>query len=82
MFTVDHLPFGGIGQSGTGAYHGKTGFEEFSHKKPVFATKQMLEGINTLVALKFLYLSILCIYHITPYHAIAYYTISIRGQGR
>ena len=71
MFTVDHLPFGGIGQSGTGAYHGKTGFEEFSHKKPVFATKQMLEGINTLVALKFLYLSILCIYHITPYHAIA-----------
>ena len=49
MFLADHLPFGGIGHSGTGAYHGKTGFEEFSHKKPVYATKQMLESINRLV---------------------------------
>lgn len=29
------LPFGGIGQSGMGAYHGRTGFETFSHLKPV-----------------------------------------------
>ncbi len=30
-----HLPFGGVGQSGTGSYHGKAGFDDFSHKKSV-----------------------------------------------
>lgn len=30
-----HLPFGGIGTSGTGSYHGKKSFEEFSHEKSV-----------------------------------------------
>jgi aldehyde dehydrogenase (NAD+) len=29
------LPFGGIGSSGTGAYHGRYGFETFSHRKAV-----------------------------------------------
>lgn len=29
------LPFGGIGNSGMGAYHGYDGFKEFSHMKPV-----------------------------------------------
>ncbi|MDG5816813.1 aldehyde dehydrogenase [Chitinispirillales bacterium ANBcel5] len=29
------LPFGGVGHSGTGRYHGKWGFEEFSHKKSI-----------------------------------------------
>ncbi|MGO9508642.1 MAG: aldehyde dehydrogenase family protein [Mycobacterium sp.] len=29
------LPFGGVGPSGMGAYHGKWGFEEFSHRKSV-----------------------------------------------
>lgn len=33
---VDELPFGGIGASGTGAYHGRAGFETFCHKKSVF----------------------------------------------
>ncbi|HLR42327.1 MAG TPA: aldehyde dehydrogenase [Pseudogracilibacillus sp.] len=28
-----HLPFGGVGQSGLGAYHGKTSFKTFSHAK-------------------------------------------------
>lgn len=28
-----HLPFGGVGQSGMGAYHGYASFEVFSHKK-------------------------------------------------
>lgn len=32
---VDTLPFGGIGESGTGAYHGKFSFDAFSHKKAV-----------------------------------------------
>jgi aldehyde dehydrogenase (NAD+) len=30
------LPFGGVGNSGMGAYHGRTSFETFSHRKPVF----------------------------------------------
>ena len=30
-----HLPFGGVGPSGMGSYHGKTGFEIFSHKKSI-----------------------------------------------
>lgn len=32
----EHLPFGGVGKSGLGAYHGEAGFETFSHMKPVF----------------------------------------------
>ncbi|MDR6923613.1 aldehyde dehydrogenase [Chryseobacterium sp. 2987] len=31
----DHLPFGGTGASGIGNYHGKYGFEAFSHQKSV-----------------------------------------------
>ena len=30
------LPFGGVGPSGMGGYHGKAGFDTFSHAKPVF----------------------------------------------
>lgn len=32
----ENLPFGGVGKSGIGAYHGEKGFETFSHLKPVF----------------------------------------------
>jgi aldehyde dehydrogenase (NAD+) len=37
MFHVlaPQLPFGGVGRSGTGAYHGRWGFETFSHRKSV-----------------------------------------------
>ena len=31
----DHLPFGGVGNSGIGNYHGKYGFQAFSHMKSV-----------------------------------------------
>lgn len=31
----ENLPFGGVGNSGMGAYHGKTGFDTFSHQKSV-----------------------------------------------
>ncbi|PTT22252.1 aldehyde dehydrogenase [Chryseobacterium sp. HMWF028] len=31
----DNLPFGGVGSSGIGNYHGKYGFEAFSHQKAV-----------------------------------------------
>lgn len=32
----DALPFGGIGPSGTGAYHGRDGFRRFSHARAVY----------------------------------------------
>lgn len=34
-FTNKRLPFGGVGYSGIGAYHGKLSFELFSHQKPI-----------------------------------------------
>ncbi|MDD2586493.1 MAG: aldehyde dehydrogenase [Syntrophomonadaceae bacterium] len=33
--TTKYLPFGGIGQSGTGNYHGRASFDRFVHKKSV-----------------------------------------------
>jgi aldehyde dehydrogenase (NAD+) len=43
----DNLPFGGVGPSGTGAYHGKAGFDVFSHhksvlRKPTFPDPKLL----------------------------------------
>ncbi len=35
------LPFGGVGPSGMGAYHGQEGFEAFSHKKGVFLQSRL-----------------------------------------
>ncbi len=35
QFLVPALPFGGVGASGIGAYHGERGFETFSHMKAV-----------------------------------------------
>jgi aldehyde dehydrogenase (NAD+) len=32
---VDQLPFGGVGESGMGAYHGRLSFETFSHHRAV-----------------------------------------------
>ncbi len=34
-FAAHNLPFGGVGMSGMGAYHGKHSFDLFSHLKPV-----------------------------------------------
>ncbi|WP_282081096.1 aldehyde dehydrogenase [Aquimarina algiphila] len=34
-FTEQSLPFGGVGDSGIGNYHGKYGFETFSHYKSI-----------------------------------------------
>ncbi len=36
QFAQEALPFGGVGASGMGAYHGRTGFETFARKKAVF----------------------------------------------
>ena len=34
-FSNNRLPFGGVGNSGIGAYHGKLSFDTFSHKKAI-----------------------------------------------
>lgn len=46
--SVPNAPFGGVGESGIGAYHGKYGFDTFSHKRTVMRKP-------TLVDLKFAY---------------------------
>lgn len=33
--SVPTLPFGGVGESGTGAYHGKLSYETFTHRRTV-----------------------------------------------
>jgi aldehyde dehydrogenase (NAD+) len=47
--TVSHLlgrdlPFGGIGASGMGAYHGKTGFDTFTHYRSVLTRSARFES--------------------------------------
>lgn len=43
----DGIPFGGIGASGIGSYHGKAGFDTFSHYKPVLQVRGLF-GLNWL----------------------------------
>ncbi len=40
----EHLPFGGVGESGLGAYHGETGFRRFSHEKGVLLQSRWAQG--------------------------------------
>ncbi|WP_375204210.1 coniferyl aldehyde dehydrogenase [Hyphococcus sp.] len=40
----ENLPFGGVGKSGVGAYHGEAGFNTFSHLKPVFYQSRFSSG--------------------------------------
>ncbi|GAA4274281.1 aldehyde dehydrogenase [Aquimarina gracilis] len=42
-FTEQTLPFGGVGDSGIGNYHGKFGFETFSHYKSVLQKPFLIE---------------------------------------
>ncbi len=42
------LPFGGIGPSGIGCYHGIDGFREFSHLKSVYSQSPMEEVVGFL----------------------------------
>ncbi|MBO5948479.1 aldehyde dehydrogenase [bacterium] len=37
------MPFGGFGESGMGAYHGKFGFDTFSHKKSILDKKTWID---------------------------------------
>ncbi|CAH9146963.1 unnamed protein product [Cuscuta epithymum] len=43
QFVCDTLPFGGVGASGLGRYHGKYSFDEFSHEKAVLHRTFYLE---------------------------------------
>jgi len=46
-YTAPSLPFGGVGNSGIGSYHGKAGFDTFSHYKSV-VTKPFLLDVKLL----------------------------------
>ena len=39
-----NLPFGGVGNSGIGSYHGKRSFEAFSHRKGILERKMSMES--------------------------------------
>ena len=46
--TIIHLatsamPFGGVGESGMGGYHGRTGFETFSHYRSIVDKKTWMD---------------------------------------
>ncbi|KAK3792234.1 hypothetical protein RRG08_035989 [Elysia crispata] len=42
------LPFGGVGNSGMGAYHGKHSFDAFSHSKAVLEKSLGMESANSI----------------------------------
>jgi len=48
--SMEDLPFGGIGPSGMGAYHGEDGFRTFSHARAVF--KQAKLDVAKLAGIK------------------------------
>ncbi len=40
---TDQMGFGGVGESGMGAYHGKVGFDAFSHEKSIVHKKNWID---------------------------------------
>lgn len=42
-FANAELPFGGVGESGMGAYHGRYGFETFSHRRAVYTRSTLVD---------------------------------------
>uniref|UniRef100_A0A8C2BDJ6 Aldehyde dehydrogenase n=1 Tax=Cyprinus carpio TaxID=7962 RepID=A0A8C2BDJ6_CYPCA len=45
-YTVDTLPFGGVGNSGMGRYHGKHTFDQLSHHRACLIKSFAMEGLN------------------------------------
>ena len=41
--TTEHLPFGGVGESGMGSYHGKKSFDSFTHEKSVMRKSFLID---------------------------------------
>ncbi|XP_050542658.1 aldehyde dehydrogenase, dimeric NADP-preferring isoform X4 [Daktulosphaira vitifoliae] len=50
--SVENLPFGGVGQSGMGAYHGKHSFDTFTHRKSVLIKDYNVIG-ETISSVKY-----------------------------
>ena len=48
----ENQPFGGVGASGMGAYHGEWGFRTFSKEKPVFLQSRLSAGAPAASALR------------------------------
>lgn len=44
QFIVPNLPFGGVGPSGQGSYHGRFGFDEFSHLRASLSVPNFIEA--------------------------------------
>ena len=41
----ENLPFGGVGPSGMGAYHGVDGFRNFSHAKSIYSQSRLISNL-------------------------------------
>jgi len=63
-YIQNDLPFGGVGKSGSGKYHGKEGFEAFSNKQATF----IQSGLGSFTGTKLLY---------PPYGKIAHLMLKI-----
>jgi aldehyde dehydrogenase (NAD+) len=46
---VEDLPFGGVGHSGIGQYHGKFSFETFSHKRAVLSSNFFGDSLSGFI---------------------------------
>jgi coniferyl-aldehyde dehydrogenase len=46
----EEVPFGGVGPSGMGSYHGVDGFREFSHRKAIY--RQLKKDLGPMKALR------------------------------
>lgn len=60
FYLVENLPFGGVGLSGMGAYHGKNSFETFTHRKSCLVKDFNIigESISSLVTKHFYFVDI------------------------
>ncbi|XP_063151931.1 aldehyde dehydrogenase family 3 member A2 isoform X2 [Candoia aspera] len=47
-FSIPCLPFGGVGNSGMGAYHGRHSFETFSHQRSCLIRALKMEAVNCI----------------------------------
>jgi len=56
---ADDAPFGGIGESGLGNYHGREGFDTFCHKRTVLKTPVWLPRVKLILRSKKLALNLL-----------------------
>ncbi|OAL63160.1 aldehyde dehydrogenase [Trichophyton rubrum] len=46
--SVANLPFGGVGESGTGCYHGRSSFDAFTHQRSITSTPGWVERILSI----------------------------------